>query len=172
MSKAAPKKGGAPVVPPVELPAVSAAPVVEAPSAPPPPPPVTYGSGRFVYADGSVYEGEYMVKDGAKFRHGKGRFAGPHFSYEGAWESDVMHGAGTYIGSLGAVYSGELRMGKYHGAGRYRWPDGATYEGPWVDGKLHGPNGQYVSAEGVLFAGEFINGLHKSALDNTLVSIR
>jgi hypothetical protein len=125
-----------------------------------------------VYADGAVYEGEFMVKDGLKSRHGKGRYAGPHFSYEGSWECDVMHGAGTYIGSQGAVYSGELRQGKYHGTGRYRWPDGATYEGPWVDGKLHGQGGQYVSSEGVLFAGDFFNGMHRSALDNTLVSVR
>ena len=82
-----------------------------------------------------------MSAGGLKARHGRGRFAGPHFSYEGSWAADAMHGAGTYIGSLGAVYSGELRQGRYHGQGRYRWPDGATYEGPWVEGRLHGPGG-------------------------------
>ena len=172
MSKPAPKGKGTPAaaVPEAAVPA----PVEAAPTPPPPPPPpaVTHGSGRFVYADGSVYEGEYMAKEGVKSRHGRGRFAGPHFSYEGTWEGDVMHGSGTYIGSLGAVYSGELRMGRYHGVGRYRWSDGATYEGSWVEGKLHGPSGQYVSAEGVLFAGDFVNGMFKSTLDNCLVAVR
>ena len=141
MSKPAPKKG-APVASTASAAAAATAaaaaaaaeaaahPAVEAPQQPPPaaaPPAPTSGSGRFVYADGSVYEGQYSVREGGlKARHGQGRFAGPHFSYDGAWENDVMHGTGTYIGSLGAVYSGELRQGRYHGAGRYRWPDGAT----------------------------------------------
>ncbi len=144
-----------------------AAPPVEAPTPPQP----TSGIGRFVYPDGSVFEGEFTVKDGVRTRHGKGKYFGPHFSYEGGWQEDMMHGEGTYIGAGGCVYTGSLDKGQYHGHGRYRWPDGATYEGPWVRGRLHGATGQYTSSEGVIFAGRFFNGLFQDT-PSTLVAIR
>jgi hypothetical protein len=169
---AAPAKGVHPTPSVHESKEAEAAPAAPAPPPPPPPPPaITYGSGRFVYPIGEVYEGEFMCgASGVKQRHGRGRFSGPHFSYDGTWHEDVMHGEGTFIGSSGCVYTGALDRGVYHGEGRYRWPDGATYEGGWLRGKLHG-KGTYTSALGLLFSGEFVNGLFQQT-PTSLVAVR
>ena len=175
---AAPAKGAHPQAhpaghhdaPPTPAAAEPAPAAPAAPPPPPPPPPITHGSGRFIYPGGEVYEGEFMCSSGVKQRHGRGRFAGPHFSYDGAWREDVMHGEGTFIGGSGAMYVGALDHGVYHGEGRYRWPDGATYEGGWLRGKLHG-KGTYTSALGLLFSGEFVSGLFQQT-PTSLVAVR
>ena len=144
-----------------------AAPVVEAPhpepvvEAPPPPPPVTFARGRFVFDDGGIYEGDYSTTtaDGIRRRHGSGRYAGPAFSYDGAWENDAFHGDGTFIAASGAKFVGEFNEGAFHGKGRYVWPDGATYEGGWCRNAMHGA-GHFVAPSGELFAGEFHNGMY------------
>lgn len=151
MSKAS-LKASAKTLPPEPAPAPPAEPP------PPPEPQVTFGSGKFVYDDGSIYEGAFAMREGVKRRHGQGRFAGPHFSYTGEWEDDAMHGAGSYIGATGCVYAGAFELGAFNGQGKYRWPDGATYEGGWLRNKMHG-GGVYTSADGLLFAGQFYNGL-------------
>lgn len=132
--------------------------VVEAPALPPAPA-ITTGSGRFVYDDGSIYEGDYKTEASNKTRHGTGRFAGQRFSYKGGWHEDVMHGEGVYVGASGTAFTGAFDMGDFHGQGQYRWADGSTYTGQWVRNKMHGA-GQYVSADGLLFAGEFYAGLY------------
>lgn len=162
-----PAKAKAASVPAVTAPAepVHEPVVAEAPAAPAEPPAelpaVEAGSGRFVFDDGSTYEGDYILTraDGLKKRHGLGRFVGMHYSYDGAWANDEFHGEGVFVSADGAQYTGSLDAGAFHGArGSYRFPDGATYEGAWFRNAMHGP-GHYVSPDGVLFAGEFHHGL-------------
>ncbi len=132
------------------------------PTPPPPPPPVTYEHrGRFVFDDGGIYEGEFSetAADGVRRRHGAGRYAGPAFSYDGAWAADAFAGAGTFVAATGAKYVGEFDAGAFHGQGRYVWPDGAVYEGRWCRNAMHGA-GHFVAPSGELFAGDFHMGLY------------
>lgn len=41
-------------------------------------------------------EGEYASAGGAKRKHGKGKYADGHASYQGDWEGDRMHGTGEF----------------------------------------------------------------------------
>lgn len=91
-------------------------------------------TGKFVFTDGSTYDGEYKTTDnGGKVKDGKGiyiagnisnstmifillnvkaipQWAGPE-SYEGSWEDDKMNGTGIYKFSSGAIYEGEFSNG-------------------------------------------------------------
>ena len=144
------------------------APPAATPVAPPPAAP-TFGSGRFVVDDGSTFVGEFSAREGVKLRHGKGHFAGPHFSYDGEWRDDVMQGEGTYVSASGGAYAGAFDHGAFHGQGRYRWPDSAVYEGSWVRNVMHG-DGRYVSPVGVIFTGAFFQGCFVAG--NTHVAVR
>ena len=50
------------------------------------------GIGKFMYADGAVYEG--------------------------AWRDDCKHGTGTVVSADGSIYAGQWREGKKHGLGQ------------------------------------------------------
>lgn len=53
------------------------------------------GGGRGVKTHPSqLEEGEYMVVDGVKVRHGTGRHIDGKEIYMGQWENDAMHGEG------------------------------------------------------------------------------
>lgn len=73
------------------------------------------GFGHFEYVNGTVYEGQWIEKEGKKMRHGEGRLlhAGTtvyekgNEEYNGHWEEDKMSGYGVYKYTSGAVYSGE-----------------------------------------------------------------
>lgn len=117
--------------------------------------------GRFVFDDGAVYEGEYVEKDGLTARQGRGVFTDGVETYEGEWESDVMHGEGTYTAASGAKYRGGFVRGAYEGQGAYEWPDGAQYTGAWRAGLFHG-EGVYRSAAGVTWRGTFYRGRYST----------
>jgi radial spoke head protein 1 len=158
-SKAGAAAAAAVVEPVVEVVAAAAPVVIEVVT--PPLPLSEEKNGRFVFDDGSIYEGDYLFTriDGLKKRHGQGRFMGKHFSYEGGWVDDGFHGYGTFIGGDGASYTGNFDSGTFHGInGKYKFPDGASYDGAWFRNQMHGP-GHYVAPDGVLFAGDFHLGL-------------
>ena len=114
-------------------------------------------------------EGEYIIVDGVKRKHGRGKYADGHASYQGEWNSDKMHGKGIYIAASGATYDGEFFQNQFQGTGTYRWPDGAEYRGIWRQNKMHG-DGAYTGADGLQFVGTFYNGLYIEG--NTHVSVR
>jgi hypothetical protein len=103
-------------------------PVVEAPV----PEPVeqeeeTVQNGRFIYADGSKYEGEWTMVDGNQMRNGRGTFTCGPDQYTGSWINDAMDGEGEYMFSSGAVYRGNFSQNMFEGEGEYVFPDGAVY---------------------------------------------
>ena len=92
------------------------------------------GTGRRVYDDGSVREGE--------------------------WVDSVEHGSGSMLLADGATYEGEWKDGKREGRGTVVFASGSIYGGQWKDGKMHG-QGRYVLANGdVLHDGEWPRVLH------------
>ncbi|KAA0154140.1 hypothetical protein FNF27_07505 [Cafeteria roenbergensis] len=114
-------------------------------------------SGKFVFGDGAVYEGEFRETSAGVQRHGEGSYSDGAETYTGSWESDEMHGRGEYRSATGATFVGELKEGLYDGHGVYSWPDGAQYTGEWQAGLMHG-EGSYRSGAGVTWVGTFYRG--------------
>uniref|UniRef100_A0A7S4E1Z1 Radial spoke protein 10 n=1 Tax=Lotharella globosa TaxID=91324 RepID=A0A7S4E1Z1_9EUKA len=117
--------------------------------------PIT-GSGRFVFPDGTSYEGEWIDNgDGVKMKHGKGvlKIKGG-VTYDGEWDNDAKQGTGVCAHVNGDVYEGAFGEGKYHGKGKFVWRNGAKYEGDWANGKMHG-NGEFIDGCGNRFRGQF-----------------
>mmetsp|Transcript_34025 Transcript_34025/g.101609 ORF Transcript_34025/g.101609 Transcript_34025/m.101609 type:complete len:145 (-) Transcript_34025:193-627(-) len=116
------------------------------------------GSGAFLLPDGSKYDGEWRLVDGARRRDGHGRYIDTFAqTYEGEWSNDKMHGRGRFRFATRAVYEGEFVENAYSGSGKYTFPDGSYYEGGFTDGQMHGP-GAFTDAQGVVWAGKFYMG--------------
>eukprot|EP00944_MAST-04C_sp_MAST-4C-sp1_P000107 g107.t1 len=113
--------------------------------------------GKFQFADGSWYEGEYVVDGATSKRQGNGFLQDGEESYEGNWENDTMNGEGVYSFSSGASYSGSFKDGEFEGKGEYKWVDGAVYSGDWHQNKMHG-TGTFIDPENVRWEGKFHNG--------------
>ena len=72
--------------------------------------------GVFTFADGSVYEGEYV----GNVRSGKGKMTYADGAvYEGSWEGGKRAGSGVYTYSNGDVYRGEWADDVKQGEGVY-----------------------------------------------------
>ncbi|CAI5528202.1 unnamed protein product [Closterium sp. Naga37s-1] len=115
---------------------------------------VPHGAGCYVWADGSVYEGEWARGE----KHGQGLFVWPSGArYKGEWARGQMQGVGSYWGADGSFYTGNWAGGVKHGLGRKLYPNGDRYEGFWSFGAAHGP-GRYVWANGNEYFGEWEGG--------------
>ena len=123
-------------------------------------------SGRFVYPNKSVYEGEYrQLKTGQKIREGKGKYTFASFelqlkspnatgySHFGRDRDQSPENAATK--SIGIeYYDGEWLNDKMDGYGIYHYSNGDVYEGMWVEGRQHG-RGRYVFANGNCYEGDW-----------------
>jgi hypothetical protein len=136
-----------------------------------------HGKGKYTYASGNVYEGEW--KDGKKHGNGKCKYASGNVfegewkedkkhgkgkltyasgnMYEGEWKDDVKHGKGKLTFTDGEVYYGDWKDDKKHGKGKYAFASGHTYEGEWSDDKEHG-KGKYTYDNGEVYEGEWKDG--------------
>ncbi|KAL7699022.1 hypothetical protein N2W54_002507 [Lotmaria passim] len=115
--------------------------------------------GEAATAAGNSLGGAAVASDGSVlFRHGRGTYTCPTFTYEGEWEEDEMHGRGqlTFHAS-GSTYTGAFAHGCFSGQGTYRWRDGAVYAGQWRANRMHG-EGVYTDAEGHIWEGRYYNG--------------
>ena len=93
------------------------------------------GRGTMVYADGSMYEGQWL----AGRYHGQGKMTQATGNvYEGEWVEGKMQGHGKYSFAGGDVYEGEFQKGAYHGRGKMTFAGGNVYDGEWADGEQHG----------------------------------
>lgn len=127
-------------------------------------------SGKFIFANGDEYEGEYeqrMVTEeigggtvtqsvSAVERSGKGvlRCANGNV-YEGKWLRDKLNGTEcTFSHPSGCTYHGEFRDGLFDGQGVYKWPGGAYYEGEFKAGRLEG-KGTFYDESGQVWVGTF-----------------
>jgi hypothetical protein len=67
------------------------------------------GKGKFQWADGSYYEGDF--------------------------EDGLFHGEGVYVfKEQHKTYTGQFQDGKIQGIGGMQWADGTLYYGEFVDG--------------------------------------
>eukprot|EP00538_Stauroneis_constricta_P004497 CAMPEP_0119570934 /NCGR_PEP_ID=MMETSP1352-20130426/43864_1 /TAXON_ID=265584 /ORGANISM="Stauroneis constricta, Strain CCMP1120" /LENGTH=832 /DNA_ID=CAMNT_0007620611 /DNA_START=1081 /DNA_END=3579 /DNA_ORIENTATION=+ len=93
-----------------------------------------HGRGTMRFADGRVFEGEYvrgqMIQGQMTYQDGS--------VYNGSWVDGMRHGTGRCVFVDGSEYEGEFREGSFHGQGRMTWNDGGWYVGEWYDGEMHG----------------------------------
>lgn len=112
------------------------------------------GKGFATYADGGIYEGEFVNR---RF-NGKGTYKFAHGDiYNCEWANGKATGSGNILRIDGRTYSGELQNGKPHGVGTHIMPDGTIYEGHWVNGEKHG-EGKETATNGKMYEGSWING--------------
>ena len=118
-------------------------------------------SGKFVFANGDSYNGEYEVISATQSnsatieRSGTGVFTSSDgLVYSGKWHNDKMNGKGTFKHPSGMTYEGDFVNGKFHGIGKYSWPDGSHYEGEFRESKLEG-QGYFRDPTGQLWSGKF-----------------
>jgi hypothetical protein len=109
------------------------------------------------YPDGSHYRGEVKkVGPGDIQMHGRGRFvAADGKIYEGESQFDNPHGKGTLTFPGGGHYTGDFKFGHYWGKGVLEAADGSRYEGDFVDAKHQG-QATLRYADGSVYVGQFV----------------
>lgn len=120
------------------------------------PPAPQNGSGRFRFKNNAVYEGEWQLFKGIRFRHGNGSFTHCGEVYEGNWAKDEIMGVGKYTFNSGACYEGNFESAKFQGEGVYTWADGSSYKGSWKSNVMEG-KGTFTTASGDRYEGPFKN---------------
>jgi hypothetical protein len=109
------------------------------------------GRGKYVYADGAVYEGEWK----ADKKEGRGIFRSSSGAvYEGEYKAGEKEGRGIFRWANGNVYEGEYKAGKREGRGIFRWANGNVYEGEYKADEREG-RGIERAANGDVYEGEF-----------------
>jgi hypothetical protein len=142
-----------------------------------------HGEGRMIYADGSVYDGEWKEgKINTKITYTGG-------AYEGEWKEGLKQGTGKMIYAEGhilkcefihcsaalrpllmgrmkqttcSVYDGEWKYNsdfpddphQPHGRGKMTFGNGNVYKGEWKEGSLHG-KGKMTYVNGDTHEGEW-----------------
>jgi len=104
-----------------------------------------HGTGIMRFADGRVFEGEYirgqMIQGKMTYQDGS--------IYGGSWVDGMRHGRGKCIFVDGSQYEGDFREGNFHGHGKMTWNDGGWYVGNWSNGEMDG-RGKEVRPDGSL----------------------
>lgn len=113
------------------------------------------GVGEYRYADGDVYDGEWV--DGK--REGIGTYTEPEGDvYIGEWVDGETSGLGKLTRSNGDIYEGQSANNRGNGKGTYTWSDGRVYVGDFQESKRHG-YGTFTWPSGDIYVGEFENNL-------------
>lgn len=116
------------------------------------------GRGKFIFANGDVYEGQYELNKatGTIERQGYGVLTSKDGTlYSGVWKNDKLNGSGSFTHtSTGCKYEGDFLNGKFDGIGKYFWPDGSIYEGEFKESKLEG-KGFFKDPTGQIWSGKF-----------------
>ncbi|CAD6231118.1 unnamed protein product [Miscanthus lutarioriparius] len=103
-----------------------------------------HGVGKFLWTDGSMYEGAWRRGHASAAASSPGPLA-PH---EGNFAGGYMHGQVTYIGEFGDTLAGLWTNNLRHGRGTQAYANGDVYDGdwchdheyigPWRSGDMHG----------------------------------
>ena len=110
------------------------------------------GYGKMVYADSTVYEGEW--KDGLWEGNGELHFPDGD-SYIGEFKEHEFSGYGKYRYADGALYDGYWEHGMFNGSGTMTYADSSIYAGEWTDDRKNGTGVFYDAYTGALMKGKF-----------------
>lgn len=93
------------------------------------------GTGKYRYANGAVYEGQFSRTQ----PQGKGimLYSNGDKAY-GFWHSGKLTGKAKYVYQNGDVYLGEFQKGVPHGKGVLEYANGTAMQGNWVQGAPQG----------------------------------
>jgi len=99
----------------------------------------TYVDGKYIFADGRVYEGDWFDGNDGSYPvdYGKMTYANGDI-YKGWWTNGKPHGKGMYFHISGEIYEGDYVDGKRHGKGRYIFADGRIEEGVFENDEFAG----------------------------------
>ena len=87
-------------------------------------------------AGGNLYEGE---RDAQGHRHGRGKFTFADGAvYEGDWLHGLRHGVGEFKYKDGSVYKGQWQHDLKHGQGKFWFSNGDITLGVWTHDRLNG----------------------------------
>ena len=112
-------------------------------------------SGKFIFANGDCYEGEYESRGESIERCGTGTFTSKDgVAYTGEWYTDQLNGKGSFVHPSGMRYDGDFVSGKFDGIGTYTWPDGSSYEGEFKECRLEG-SGVFRDVNRQVWTGKF-----------------
>ena len=113
------------------------------------------GKGAFTWANGAIYEGDWVQNQ----REGNGHYKwGNGDEYEGQWKNNTADGEGILKMSDGTVYTGGFVNGREEGKGILVTKDGTRFEGFFKQGEKDGPFVE-TNAEGkIIRQGTFRNG--------------
>lgn len=112
------------------------------------------GKGKYLFSDGSTYDGIFKNK---KFNgYGIMKYSNGDL-YKGTWVKHKRSGKGQLIIRNGDIYRGEFLNDKYWGKGIYTYKDGDKYSGQWANNVAHG-KGKYTFSDNEYYEGDFLNG--------------
>ena len=115
--------------------------------------------GTYTWDNGDKYVGEWQSNN----MHGRGTYTfGPNTKwagdeYAGEYKNGYFDGYGTYTWSSGSKYVGQYQKDKRHGKGTYTYSNGDKYIGEYQNDKRHG-QGSYTYVNGSKDVGTFENG--------------
>ena len=105
-----------------------------------------------------VYEGEFWAQSPqhTPHRHGQGRYLwGDGSFYEGTWNKDYRCGFGEHLMSNGNIYKGKWENDCMEGDGVMEFFTGFKYTGKWQQDCMHG-QGQMINPLGeIVYEGEY-----------------
>ena len=108
-----------------------------------------HGRGKFTFLDG-IYVGDFI--DGKKSGRGRIDYA-DGCVYDGEFLNDAAHGRGTYTTKKG-IYEGQLVFGFYEGLGKMTFANGDVYEGNFIKDRIEG-EGTLTKIDGTVKQGNF-----------------
>lgn len=95
-----------------------------------------HGKGRFDWADGSYYEGDF--EDGVFHGEGEYYFPDQQKTYYGQFVKGIVSGKGKEVWADGREYVGDFANGKKEGQGTMTIPGSKQYSGEWLNNLKHG----------------------------------
>ncbi|KZC05487.1 hypothetical protein WN55_06457 [Dufourea novaeangliae] len=101
---------------------------------------IKFGTSKFSFENGDVYEGEYKIHYGELVivKEGKGIYTTSNFDvYDGEWKDDAFADSKIHIRyNNDAQFRGNVDSnGIMNGPGIYIFPDGSSIESNWLNDK-------------------------------------
>lgn len=124
------------------------------------------GQGTMTWPGLGSYQGTFVngKREGQgtfTWTYENGPQPGDPVSYSGDWTDDQIGPSGTMTFADTGTYEGEFQKQKRHGAGTFTWLNGDVYTGQWANDTIQGP-GELRLTDGIVLQGDFAKGALKT----------